>query len=444
MTAVAPDRENTESDITADAAAEGRTTEQPERAGFRDVFGIPEFRALWAAQLASVVGDQLARVALTVLVYARTASALLAAVTFVASVVPLFIGGVTLGGLADRFPRRTVMITCDLLRGALVLLMVVPRLPIPALVVMLFVVTLISGPFTAARSALVPDVLEGERYVLGQTVTMTTMQFAQVIGFGAGGAIAGFLGTRPSLAIDAMTYALSALIVAVFVRRRPAPLRETSVGAGATAAGRPQGGLWGAAGFVFAAPALLLPMLFGWLSAFYNVAEGVAAPLARSMGGGAAMVGLILAAQVLGEAVGMTVFGRLVPPAVRRRWMGPLAIATCAVLVAFAAEPHPGLTLLVLAASGVFGGYQVQASASFVSAVPAEMRGAAFGLAQGGMSLGQGAVMIVAGAAAGSFAPAAVVAVTGAIGAVCAVAIAVSWAQPRGRDGSPSADVRRT
>src|SRR6202008_2728092 len=117
-------------------------------------------------------------------VYARTASALLAAVTFVASIIPLFIGGVTLAGLADRFPRRTVMITCDLLRCALVLLMVVPGVPVAALVALLFTVTLISAPFTAARSALVPDVLDGEKYVLGQTVTLTTSQFAQVIGFG--------------------------------------------------------------------------------------------------------------------------------------------------------------------------------------------------------------------------------------------------------------------
>ena len=52
-----------------------------------------EFRALWLAQVLSVAGDQLARVALTLLVYDRTHSALLAAVTFAASVVPAFIGG---------------------------------------------------------------------------------------------------------------------------------------------------------------------------------------------------------------------------------------------------------------------------------------------------------------------------------------------------------------
>ena len=46
------------------------------RATFRDVFAVGEFRALWLAQLLSVAGDQLARVAMTVLVYDRTHSPL--------------------------------------------------------------------------------------------------------------------------------------------------------------------------------------------------------------------------------------------------------------------------------------------------------------------------------------------------------------------------------
>src|SRR5260370_28067033 len=65
----------------------------PPRATFGAVFAVGEFRALWAAQVLSVTGDQLARVALTLLVFDRTHSALLAAVTFAASVVPAFIGG---------------------------------------------------------------------------------------------------------------------------------------------------------------------------------------------------------------------------------------------------------------------------------------------------------------------------------------------------------------
>ena len=161
---------------------------------------------MWLAQLLSVVGDQLARVALTVLVYDRTRSALLAAITFVVSIVPTFIGGVTLAWLADRYPRRAVMIACDVVRAVIVLVMAIPGVPLAAMVTLLFVVTLAGAPFTSARAAIFPDVLTGDRYVMGTAVTLTTYQFAQVLGFAAGGAVVGFFGTPTSLVADAATF----------------------------------------------------------------------------------------------------------------------------------------------------------------------------------------------------------------------------------------------
>ncbi len=398
------------------------------------MFAVAEFRALLMAQLLSLVGDQLARVALTVLVYDRTRSALLAAITFVASIVPTFIGGVTLAWLADRYPRRGVMIACDLVRCALVLVMVVPGMPLAVLVVLLFVVTLVGAPFTSARAAIYPDVLAGDRYVVGTAVTLTTYQFAQVLGFGAGGAVVGFFGTRTSLVIDAATFAGSALVVRALVRRRPAPASAAS--APAAAGGNPVAsrlaGIAAGVRLVLARPALLTPMLFGWLAAFYNAPEGIVTPLARALGGGAVSVGVILAAQSLGQTVGALGFGRFVAPAARLRLMRPMAVATCAVLVLFAWRPDLVVSLLILGASGLCASYQMAANAAFVTAAPHEQRGQAFGLAQGGMSLGQGTVMILAGAAAQHFAPARVIAVCGAAGALMALAIALGPAR-RGR-----------
>jgi MFS family permease len=391
------------------------------------VFAVAEFRALWAAQLLSVIGDQLARVALTVLVYDRTRSALLAAVTFVASVVPTFIGGVTLAWLADRYPRRGVMITCDLVRCGLVLIMAIPGVPLSWLVTLLFLVTLVGAPFTSARAAVYPDVLTGERYVLGTAVTVTTYQFAQVLGFAAGGAAVGFIGTRPSLVVDAATFATSALIVRALVQPRPAPAagrhREPSRLAGVISGAR----------LVFARPALRTPMFFGWLAAFYNAPEGVATPLAQELHGGAAAVGVILATGALGETTGAVVFSRFLAPPTRLRVMGPSAVAACGVLALFFLQPGLPGSLLILFASGLGTGYQIAANAAFVSATPQEQRSQAFGLAQGGMSLGQGVVMILAGAVADHYSPAWVIAVAGTAGAVAAAAIAVNWARDRGR-----------
>jgi len=392
---------------------------------FRSVFAVGEFRALWLAQVLSVIGDQLARVALTLLVYDRTHSALLAAVTFAASVVPVFVGGIALAGLADRLPRRRVMIICDLLRAAGVLMMTVPGLPIAVLVILLFTVTMIGAPFTSARAALYPEILDGDRYVLGNAVTLTTLQLAQVLGFAAGGAIVGVFGAGPSLAADAATFAASALLIRIWVRARPVP-RPPQAGRRSQRAD-----LIAGVRLVFASPALRTPMLLGWLAAFYNAPEGLAAPLARSLGAGNAAVGLILAAAALGASVGAIAFSRLVRPSARLSWMRPLAIASCAVLVLFALRPPLPLALAILFCSGLFDCFQVAASAAFVTAAPVAQRSQAFGLAQAGMSLGQGTAMILAGAAAQHFAPATVIAVAGALGAAAAVVITVSRASRR-------------
>ena len=101
-----------------------------ERARYGDVFAEPEFRALWLAQLLSVAGDQLARVALTVLVFQHTHSALWTAVTYSVTFLPWLIGGLALAGLADRLPRRDVMVACDVTRAVLVAAMMAPGIPL--------------------------------------------------------------------------------------------------------------------------------------------------------------------------------------------------------------------------------------------------------------------------------------------------------------------------
>ena len=394
-------------------------SEVAERAGLGEVFAVSEFRALWSAQLLSVAGDQLAKVALTVLVFDRTGSALLAAVTFAASFLPSFLGGMV-SGVADRLPRRAVMIFCDVARMVLVAVMAVPGVPLAVSVGLLFVVTVLSSPFTAARAALYPEILAGRRYVTGTAITLTTNQLAQVIGFAAGGTLTGLLGARACLLADAATFAVSAALVRFGVAARGVP--ETGAG---RAAG-PVAGLVAGVGLVFSDPALRAPMLAGWLAAFYNAPEGIAAPFARELGGGAVVTGLLLAFPAAGYTAGALAFGRLVPAERRERLMMPLAVACCALLVPVAARPGLPVTLALLAASGACACFQVAANASFVLAAPARQRSQAFGLAAAGMSQGQGTAMILAGAAAQHVAPATVVSAAGALGVGAAWGLALA------------------
>ena len=75
------------------------------RDGYRSLAGNREYVALLGGKALGLAGDQLARVALTVLVYDRTRSAVLAALVAVATYLPVVLGGPLLGGLADRTPR---------------------------------------------------------------------------------------------------------------------------------------------------------------------------------------------------------------------------------------------------------------------------------------------------------------------------------------------------
>jgi hypothetical protein len=138
----------------------GRHRRAPEkRASYREVFAVREFRWLWVAQVLSFAGDQFAQVAIAILVFRRTDSAFLTALTYALTYLPPIAGGPLLSGLADLLPRRRVMIACDLARVVLVGLMAVRGVPFWVLCTLLFGTVLLSAPFSSARSALVADIL---------------------------------------------------------------------------------------------------------------------------------------------------------------------------------------------------------------------------------------------------------------------------------------------
>jgi MFS family permease len=89
----------------------------------RSALRYPDFRWLLSALAVSQIGDWLYNLALVVLVYDRTHSALWAGVTTAARVVPVVVLGPLGGVLADRFDRRRIMIMCDLARMGLMVLL---------------------------------------------------------------------------------------------------------------------------------------------------------------------------------------------------------------------------------------------------------------------------------------------------------------------------------
>ena len=408
----------------------------PPRATFREVFAVREFRAVWFSQVLSVTGDRLALVALTLLVFDRTGSPLLSGLVYASGYLPWVVGGLFLSELADRYPRRTVMVVCDAVRAVLVAIMVVPHMPIWVLVALLFVATMFAPPFDSARAAITADILSGERYVLGTAITQTTFLAGQAIGAVAGGVAVAFLGVRPALAIDAATFVLSALLVGLGTRARPAAARPEQAQSEQAQSKRAQSKLaqpsplarmQAGLRLVFTDRALRTLLLFGWLVVFYTIPEGIAAPYAAGLGGGSIAAGLVIASTVVGTTIATPLFSRFVGPRRRIDLMGPLAVLTCATLVLTALRPGLAASLVIFSLSSVFGTYQLAANTAFVIRVPNERRAQAFGIASMGVIVGQGAAFVAAGAAAEVLTPAAVIAIGGALGTVVALVLTLRW-----------------
>ncbi|MGW4528883.1 MFS transporter [Amycolatopsis sp. NPDC004378] len=392
-----------------------------ETTSYRSVFAVAPFRRLWIAHVLSVAGDQLARVALTVLVFDRTRSAGLAAVTYALTYLPDLVGGAALGGLADHFPRRTVMVLADVGRGALVAVMAIPGVPLLVQVGLLAVVQLLAVPFSAARQAVLPDILAGADLALGIGVLSMTYQAGLVLGFGGGAAVVAGLGTSGALWVDAATFAASAAVIRLGLAAH-APPREHAAGEGQWAKIR--------AGWrVVVRDARLRSLLtLACCSGWYVVPEGLAVPYAAQLGVGSAAVGWLLAANPLGMVIGMLLLKRLAPDR-QLRVLGPLAVATSLVLLPTGWGPGVAVSVALWAVSGAFSAHNIIIQSAYVSTAPAAMRGRAVGLAMAALRAAQGVAIVLAGLLAQLLPPSVVIAVAAGAGVLMAAAAATAWSR---------------
>ncbi len=299
-------------------------------ATFGDVFAVPEYRALFAASAMSWIGDNLARAAATALVFSVTDSVVLSAASFAISYLPSVTFGPLLAALAERYPHRKVMITCDVVRAVLISLVAIPHLPVPAILVLLFATALLSPAFDASRSALLPRILEGDRYVVGLSMNATTANIAMIFGYVVGGAIAPFH-PHAAMLVDAATFLGSGAILTTWIQPRSVI---------ASAAQRRRLVTETVAGFrlVLRSPvlrAIAAVVFFGAM--FVVVPEGLAAAWASELshqGGDRGFdQAFIMTASPVGAVIGAIVVGRLVSPATRQRLLRPLAVLVPAALV---------------------------------------------------------------------------------------------------------------
>ncbi|MBX6384397.1 MAG: MFS transporter, partial [Microbispora sp.] len=293
------------------AAHQGRST-------FRACFAVAEFRVLFGSQLLLVLGDTVKMLAFSVLVYARTASPGLAALAYMIGFLPQVTGGMLLLSLADRWRPRVLMVAGDLLRAATCLVLGAGDLPIGAMLALVFAAGVPTPLFSAARAAVLPDVLAGDAYVLGRAVFTTTSAGAQVAGLAAGGGLLAVTGAHGALLITAALSLGSAALTRWGLRDRPARSARPGPAGSAPHTGAVRTTLR-VNRALLADRAIRGLLLAGWLPPMLSVgAEAVYVPYLTGEGS-AWGAGVVLAAAAAGMGAGEFAFGRFAPPAARER-----------------------------------------------------------------------------------------------------------------------------
>ncbi|MCX7570075.1 MFS transporter [Tumebacillus sp. DT12] len=206
---------------------------------YRAVLQNRNYFWMWIGQAISQIGDALSVVAIPLLVYQITGSALDLAISFMITTLPWILIGPFAGVLVDRADRRTVLIATDLIR-VLFMLIIFFTSNIYLIYVLLFLSQCMATIFSPARSAVIPELVPREMYVKTIGLSYTTFQISQMIGpFLAAGLVALAGGARTIILLDSFTFL--AAVLATLMIRFPDSARRSAARSAASSAGRSNG-----------------------------------------------------------------------------------------------------------------------------------------------------------------------------------------------------------
>lgn len=355
--------------------------------------GVREFRLIWTAQLASVIGDWATRLALAVVVLERTGSATVMSLVVGASLIAWLGPGQLLSQIADLYGRRVVMIVSDLVRAVVFASLVLP-VPTWALLLGAAIGGLATPPFAAARSAMTRELLPPERYGPAMALSSMTADAGTVVGYAVGGAILSVTSPGVALLVNSMSFVISAVLTS--------RLPETRADSSAVTPGGGSGPVRAGARIVFGQPIVRLAVGVTVLAAASGVGleSLVVVYNSRDLQGAPWVPGLILAGVA---AVSFLVTATLPNEGARRGLIRAAGLTSLvgAVVTAFGflSATHLGAVVGFVAAGAFFA---VIAPANVVVGplLPAEIRASAFSVLMGVLvacqSLGAGAAGVLA------------------------------------------------
>jgi MFS family permease len=179
--------------------------------------------ALLAAQIVSVTGSMMTALALPWFVLTTTGSPAQMSMVVAAEFLAMIAFGIPLGPVAARLGARRTMLAADLSLAPVVALIpalhAVGLLSFPLLVALAFLTGVFVAPYAAATTVALVEIAEEDEHVLARanSAFQTASRLTYLVGPAVAGVLIAWLGAPAVLVIDAATYVVSFVLIAVFV-----------------------------------------------------------------------------------------------------------------------------------------------------------------------------------------------------------------------------------
>ena len=341
------------------------------RPGLRGLLGQPAYRRLWLARTVSQVGDVAQFTTLALLLVALTGSGLGVSGAVLAEIAPVLLLAPLAGCLVDRLPRVKVMVAADLVRVLLAGALALWHDSAPVAYAVAFGLSAGQVFFSPAAQSLLPSVVADDELVAANSGIWTAAVTAQILVAPAAALLAVNVGFGPAFAVNAVSFALSAVIL----RALQEPARAQAVQVRSPFA-HARAGLAALAALPLL-KALAVGQFLAALSA--GATSALLVVLAHDRLGGGQGFGVLVAAIGAGAALGpLLILRRITDPRRPLFVFGPYAVRGLVdlVLAVVTTVPLAAGALLFYGLSTSTG--NVTFSSLIQSRVPEDLRGRAF------------------------------------------------------------------
>lgn len=360
-----------------------------------------DFRRLFLASVVSLAGDWFSFVAVASLVTELTGLAGAPAFVYAATVMPVFLASPLAGTIADRFDRKRILVIADLLRVPIALsLCLAAWWHSTALAIAASIALAVGASFSdPIASAATPNLVSSDELASAQSLMGAVWGSMLMVGAGIGGIVADVFGRQTAFAIDALSFLVSAWLVAG-IRR---PLQQ------ARAATRAHGTLREAFDYIRSNP-IVLRLVFAKVGV--SSANGIVGLLptfaTRRFSGTNIATGLLFAARGLGAMAGPILVRRVIGATPARRAIvascGISTLTYCLVYAVFPLSHVFALAMVLVMLAHLGGGAQWSFSTyGLQRETPDQFRGRVLSLDYGLATLSIGASSIAAGLLANAY-----------------------------------------